>query len=905
MFRSFKGKILIPSVSIMMVVLILVVVYTSFSVSSLADDFAEDRASMITLTTHLRLAELAEITSLSARYVARSEFLVGVIQEYAATGFIDRIALLAYLMSEKEELGTGNLLVVNSLGTNIIRTNLPALFGDSMLGSANVRSALQGQAVNSSYAVGAVGIRMTVSTYTPIITGGQQIGVLIARLIMSDEAFVDSFAEIFGAHVVLYAGTEVVATTILDEYGNRDLGGEADPRIAYTVLEQNEIFRELMPLEGEPHHVYVFPIRNMAGNPVGMFFVAFSHQHTITATRETQLYMALIGIAGLALAAAVMYMYTRKLLRPLNLLTFNLHGIATGKADLTKKLPVIGNDEIAEASGYFNQALGEFGKLVASIESHAEEMAKKEGVVKERMRNILDSSPIVCAVYNEEGKVVDVNREAEHMFGIPDKNIFITDFNRFLPKHQPDGSDSLRKCDEMLANVFSEGSCRYEWTYLHGDGSLLPVEEIMHRINIDGRNHAIAYSRDLREHYREREKERIVQEKIQAMMEQLNGHVEQQSVTVAASTSATEVMIANVQSVTDTLSSNSKNVKELLDSSLAGQASINGVVSDVQGIAHESESLLAINSVMEDIAGKTNLLSMNAAIEAARAGEAGKGFAVVAGEIRKLAESSSQQSQTIKGLLKNIKGAIDKITTSTDVVLGKFDAIGNGVKIVAEQEDSILHVMQEQREGSKQILRAIGNVTEVTHQVKEAARRLVETNKNSLHKASDSESQSFIDKLTGARSRVYFLEVAEQELRYCVDEKREFNLLMFSIDNLLQIAEANGSGIREDVLKILIQRVRHTFKQGTLLARYSDEHFIITLPNVKHETAIKLAEQIQKKIKGTPFAIRGKEFKVSISFGIAVKNTLSKTLQDIINDAEKALASAKEGGRTDRILVIS
>jgi methyl-accepting chemotaxis protein len=67
---------------------------------------------------------------------------------------------------------------------------------------------------------------------------------------------------------------------------------------------------------------------------------------------------------------------------------------------------------------------------------------------------------------------------------------------------------------------------------------------------------------------------------------------------------------------------------------------------------------------------------MNAAIEAAHAGEAGKGFAVVAGEIRKLAENSSNQSKTISNVLKKIKESINKITGSTDDVLRKFEAIG-------------------------------------------------------------------------------------------------------------------------------------------------------------------------------------------------------------------------------------
>jgi len=138
---------------------------------------------------------------------------------------------------------------------------------------------------------------------------------------------------------------------------------------------------------------------------------------------------------------------------------------------------------------------------------------------------------------------------------------------------------------------------------------------------------------------------------------------------------------------------------------------------------------LEINSVMENIAGQTNLLSMNAAIEAAHAGDAGKGFAVVAAEIRKLAESSSVQSKTISGVLKKIKSSIDKITQSTNTVLNKFEDIDKGVKVVSQQEDQIRISMEEQSTGSKQILDAIGKLNDLTRQVKSGSSEMREGSK--------------------------------------------------------------------------------------------------------------------------------------------------------------------------------
>jgi methyl-accepting chemotaxis protein len=214
-------------------------------------------------------------------------------------------------------------------------------------------------------------------------------------------------------------------------------------------------------------------------------------------------------------------------------------------------------------------------------------------------------------------------------------------------------------------------------------------------------------------------------EQITINIDKLKDHVDHQSGSVAQSSSAVEEMLANIQSVTQTLIKNSHNVEELLEASEVGRGGLQEVALDIQEIARESEGLLEINAVMENIASQTNLLSMNAAIEAAHAGEAGKGFAVVADEIRKLAEDSGEQSKTIFGVLKKIKDAIDKMALSTKGVLNKFEAIDSGVRTVSDQEENIRNAMEEQSAGSKQILEAMGELHKATQMVKHSSEEML------------------------------------------------------------------------------------------------------------------------------------------------------------------------------------
>ncbi len=95
---------------------------------------------------------------------------------------------------------------------------------------------------------------------------------------------------------------------------------------------------------------------------------------------------------------------------------------------------------------------------------------------------------------------------------------------------------------------------------------------------------------------------------------------------------------------------------ELLDISQQTNVSIQDVQKQTDETNHSALEIQEATDLIANIAGQTNLLSLNASIEAARAGEHGKGFAVVAEEIRQLADQCSESADKIANVVNTLIG---------------------------------------------------------------------------------------------------------------------------------------------------------------------------------------------------------------------------------------------------------
>ncbi|MDR1177701.1 MAG: methyl-accepting chemotaxis protein [Spirochaetaceae bacterium] len=248
-------------------------------------------------------------------------------------------------------------------------------------------------------------------------------------------------------------------------------------------------------------------------------------------------------------------------------------------------------------------------------------------------------------------------------------------------------------------------------------------------------------------------------EEIKSHTEKLNSSIESQSAAVVESSSAIEEMVSNIKSVADILTKNAASMDELLRASESGRDGIQKVVDIMKILEDASNGLIEASSMIQNIAGQTNLLAMNAAIEAAHAGDAGRGFAVVADEIRKLAENSSAQGKSISTVLTNLKNQINTATTLSGESQDRFSNILFILDQVRNQETVIRGAMDEQSAGSTQILQAMREISEITGMVKEGSSGMMESSAaivNEMNHLSTAtvEMSSEMDAIAGSTDRI-------------------------------------------------------------------------------------------------------------------------------------------------------
>jgi len=198
-----------------------------------------------------------------------------------------------------------------------------------------------------------------------------------------------------------------------------------------------------------------------------------------------------------------------------------------------------------------------------------------------------------------------------------------------------------------------------------------------------------------------------------ATAQNLSEGASEQAASVEETTASVEQLNASVQQNTESARATNGIAETAADEARRGGDAVGRTVGAMNEIANKI-------TLIEDIAYKTNLLSLNAAIEAARAGEHGKGFSVVAGEVRQLAENSREAAQQINDL------AGSSVAIAEDA--GKLlEHIVPGISKTADLVQEITASSEEQTSGVGQISEAMTQLDGATQRNAASSEELAAT----------------------------------------------------------------------------------------------------------------------------------------------------------------------------------
>ncbi|MDB4955008.1 MAG: histidine kinase [Myxococcales bacterium] len=165
------------------------------------------------------------------------------------------------------------------------------------------------------------------------------------------------------------------------------------------------------------------------------------------------------------------------------------------------------------------------------------------------------------------------------------------------------------------------------------------------------------------------------------------------------------------------------------------------IVERMLELGTKSQQVGAVLDIVAELAEQTNILAINATIEAAGAGDAGRRFGVVADEIRKLADRVAVSTKAIRGMVDDVRGAVNTTVMATEAGSKAVDVGGTQVAEMATAFRQITSLVgtttdaareielstKQQSTAVEQVNIAIANVAQATRETETSATQTLQT----------------------------------------------------------------------------------------------------------------------------------------------------------------------------------
>ncbi len=154
------------------------------------------------------------------------------------------------------------------------------------------------------------------------------------------------------------------------------------------------------------------------------------------------------------------------------------------------------------------------------------------------------------------------------------------------------------------------------------------------------------------------------------------------------------------------------------------------------------------------------------------------------------------------------------------------------------------------------------------------------------------------DFLTKLLNRAEILASLRRELSRSEREDKPVAVIMADVDHFKEINDSLGHTVGDTVLREVAERLQSDLRPYDLVGRYGGEEFLIVLPSCSLKVATRRADEIRLLVCKDAVVTTFATVPVTVSMGItAADRSQNLTIEEVLQQADKALYSAKENGR--------
>ena len=294
-----------------------------------------------------------------------------------------------------------SLVTIADKDGNVVGRGHSDKAGDSILSQMNVKNALSGKE-STGVEEGTV-VQFSIRAGQPIRSGNNVVGSVTTGFDLSTDAFVDEVKNRYGVECTVFQGDTRVATTIIKD-GKRAAGTKMDnQKVIEAVLQKGGMFLNVNKILGKNYDTAYWPLKNVDGKVVGMFFIGKDRELMEKALNAATLPAMLAALIIGSLMLAISFFLVRSLIEALKLKIDGLNNsymqVSAASAQVSSSSQILAEGaseqaasleetsasmeemssmtkQNADNSGQAKAMVGEAKNIVERVSGHMDEMSK-------------------------------------------------------------------------------------------------------------------------------------------------------------------------------------------------------------------------------------------------------------------------------------------------------------------------------------------------------------------------------------------------------------------------------------------------------------------------------------------------------------------------------------------------